>query len=35
MRCLYEVLGIDKDADEGTLKSAYKKAAFRWHPGEL
>ena len=34
MRCLYDVLGVEKDVDEATLKAAYKKAAFRWHPGE-
>lgn len=35
MRCLYEVLGIERDADEGTLKAAYKKSAFKWHPGKV
>ncbi len=35
MRCLYEVLGVEKDVDEIALKAAYKKAAFRWHPGNI
>ncbi|RKO96280.1 putative heat shock protein DnaJ, partial [Caulochytrium protostelioides] len=28
----YKILGVAKDADENTLKSAYKKAALKWHP---
>jgi len=28
----YKVLGVCKDADEDTLKKAYKKAALKWHP---
>lgn len=28
----YKVLGVDKSADEGALKSAYRKLALRWHP---
>jgi len=29
---LYETLGIDKGASEAEIKSAYKKAALKWHP---
>ena len=28
----YEILGVPKDADEDTLKKAYRKGAVRWHP---
>ncbi|KAJ1019643.1 hypothetical protein NDA18_006120 [Ustilago nuda] len=28
----YKILGVSKDADEDTLKKAYKKAALKWHP---
>ncbi|KIS67228.1 uncharacterized protein UMAG_04332 [Mycosarcoma maydis] len=28
----YQVLGVAKDADDETLKKAYKKAALKWHP---
>ncbi|CAK5269473.1 unnamed protein product [Mycena citricolor] len=28
----YKLLGIDKDADEAKIKSAYKKMALKWHP---
>lgn len=28
----YSVLGVSKDADEATLKKAYKKLALKWHP---
>jgi len=34
MRCHYEVLGVERDADDGVLKTAYRKAALQWHPGE-
>jgi hypothetical protein len=33
MRCLYEVLSVDKAADDDTIKKAYRKAALIWHPG--
>lgn len=33
MRCHYEVLGVARDADGGTLKTAYRKGALQWHPG--
>jgi molecular chaperone DnaJ len=29
---LYEVLGVDKNADEGTIKKAYRKMAMQYHP---
>ncbi|CAG9461507.1 unnamed protein product [Pedinophyceae sp. YPF-701] len=32
MRCHYEVLEVDKDADDAALKKAYRKAALKWHP---
>lgn len=35
MRCLYEVLGVDKTADDDAIKKAYRKAALVWHPGVL
>jgi molecular chaperone DnaJ len=31
-RDFYEVLGVDKTADEKTLKSAYRKQAMKYHP---
>ncbi|WP_341503326.1 molecular chaperone DnaJ [Gallaecimonas sp. GXIMD4217] len=31
-RDLYEVLGVDKGADERTIKRAYKKLAMKYHP---
>lgn len=34
MRCLYEVLGVEKDADEAAIRKAYRKGALAWHPGE-
>lgn len=35
MRCHYEVLGVARDADDGTLKTAYRKGALQWHPGTV
>lgn len=32
MRCHYEVLGVERDADDGVLKTVYRKAALQWHP---
>lgn len=31
-RDFYEVLGVSRDADEKTLKSAYRKLAMKYHP---
>lgn len=31
-RDYYEVLGVARDADEGTIKKAFRKAAMQWHP---
>ena len=31
-RDYYEVLGVSKDADEDTLKKAYRKLAKQYHP---
>ena len=28
----YKVLAIDKNADENTIKKAYRKLAIKWHP---
>lgn len=28
----YKILGVSKDADEETLKKAYRKMALKWHP---
>ena len=32
MRCFYEVLDVARDADDATLRTAYRRAALRWHP---
>ena len=31
-RDYYEILGIDRGADEATIKSAYRKKAMQFHP---
>lgn len=31
-RCYYEVLSVSRDADEETLKKAYRKLAMQYHP---
>ncbi len=31
----YEVLSLDKTATADQVKTAYRKAALQWHPGEL
>ena len=32
MKCHYEVLGVDRDADDDDLKKAYRKLALKYHP---
>ena len=32
IRSYYEVLGVDKKADDTTIKKAYRKLAMKWHP---
>lgn len=32
MRCHYEVLGIEEEADESQVKKAYRKLALKYHP---
>jgi molecular chaperone DnaJ len=31
-RCYYEVLEVERAADDGQLKSAFRKLAMKWHP---
>ena len=31
-RDFYEILGVDKNADETTIKKAYRKVAMQFHP---
>ena len=33
MKCLYEVLGVERDVEEAAIKRAYRMAALKWHPG--
>ena len=28
----YELLEIERSADDGTIKASYRKLAMRWHP---
>ena len=35
MRCHYEVLGINRDANNDEIKKAYRKLALQWHPGNF
>ena len=32
VRCHYEVLEVERDADDGALKKAYRKKALKYHP---
>ena len=32
MRCHYDILGVNRDANESELKRAYRKMALEWHP---
>lgn len=32
MKCHYEVLNLERDADESQIKTAYRKAALKYHP---
>jgi len=32
MQCYYEVLEVDRDADDDVLKKQYRKLALKWHP---
>lgn len=32
MRCHYEVLGIEEDADVAQIKKSYRKLALKYHP---
>ena len=31
-RCYYETLEVERTADDGALKAAYRKLAMKWHP---
>ncbi|UYO40061.1 molecular chaperone DnaJ [Rhodopseudomonas palustris] len=31
-RCYYETLEVERNADDSTLKSAFRKLAMKWHP---
>jgi molecular chaperone DnaJ len=31
-RCFYEILGVERGAEEGELKAAFRKLAMKWHP---
>src|SRR6266566_6212 len=31
-RCYYDVLGVERTAGDGELKSAFRKLAMKWHP---
>ncbi|CRK97523.1 CLUMA_CG010912, isoform A [Clunio marinus] len=32
MQCYYEVLDVERDADDDTIKKNYRKLALKWHP---
>src|SRR5215203_5115399 len=31
-RCYYDVLGVERAANDGELKAAFRKLAMKWHP---
>src|ERR1041385_2214213 len=31
-RCYYDVLGVERTAEESELKAAFRKLAMKWHP---
>ena len=31
-RCYYETLEVERTVDDGTLKTAFRKLAMKWHP---
>ena len=31
-RCYYETLEVERTADDGKLKAAFRKLAMKWHP---
>src|ERR1700742_520885 len=31
-RCYYEVLEVERSSDDGTVKTAFRKLAMKWHP---
>ena len=31
-RCYYEILEVERTADDGTVKTAFRKLAMKWHP---
>ncbi|VDN51315.1 unnamed protein product [Dracunculus medinensis] len=32
MPCYYEILGLERDVDEGTIRKSYRRLALLWHP---
>ena len=33
--CHYVVLGVERDADDDTIKKSYRKMALKWHPDKV